>query len=55
MSSGHRDLLTLDELPMKPEEVSRRIRGIALVDHNVPRSMWAEAEVVGASEEACRS
>ncbi|TNY21289.1 hypothetical protein DMC30DRAFT_376164 [Rhodotorula diobovata] len=46
MSSGHRDLLTLDELPMKPEEVSRRIRGIALVDHNVPRSMWAEAEVV---------
>jgi len=49
MSSGHRDLLTIDDLPMKPEEVSRRIEGIALVDHNVPLSVWAGAKVVGAS------
>jgi len=34
---------------MKPEEVSRRIEGIALVDHNVPLSVWAGAKVVGAS------
>ncbi|GAA5907575.1 hypothetical protein JCM8208_000005 [Rhodotorula glutinis] len=46
MSSGHRDLLTIDDLPMKPEEVSRRIEGIALVDHNVPLSVWSGAKVV---------
>ncbi|GAA6015319.1 hypothetical protein JCM11491_001010 [Sporobolomyces phaffii] len=46
MSSGHRDLLTIDELPIKPVELSHRIRGIALVDHNVPRSIWANATVV---------
>ncbi|GAA5960584.1 hypothetical protein JCM3765_005864 [Sporobolomyces pararoseus] len=46
MSSGHRDLLTIDELPIKPNEMSHRIRGIALVDHNVPRSIWNNATVV---------
>ncbi|GAA5916729.1 uncharacterized protein JCM6883_000092 [Sporobolomyces salmoneus] len=46
MSSGHRDLLTIDELPIKPNEMSHRIKGIALVDHNVPRSIWDNATVV---------
>ncbi|GAA6061299.1 hypothetical protein JCM10212_005413 [Sporobolomyces blumeae] len=46
MSSGHRDLLTIDELPIKPNEIAHRIQGIALVDHNVPRSIWAKAKIV---------
>ncbi|GAA5977572.1 hypothetical protein JCM10908_005025 [Rhodotorula pacifica] len=46
MSSGHRDLLTLDELPIKPNDLWHRIKGIALVDHNVPRAIWAKAEIV---------
>ncbi|GAA5940531.1 uncharacterized protein JCM15063_002364 [Sporobolomyces koalae] len=46
MSSGHRDLLTIDELPIKPNEISHRIKGIALVDHNVPRTIWNNATVV---------
>lgn len=39
MASHHRDLLTLDELAIKPTELSHRIRGIALVDHNRPLTM----------------
>ncbi|GAA6037429.1 hypothetical protein JCM8097_008569 [Rhodosporidiobolus ruineniae] len=46
MSSGHRDLLTIDELPIKPDEIGHRIKGIALVDHNVPRSVWEKAKIV---------
>ncbi|GAA6053968.1 hypothetical protein JCM3770_004646, partial [Rhodotorula araucariae] len=46
MASRHRDLLTIDELPIKPDELGHRIKGIALVDHNVPRSQWAGSEVV---------
>ncbi|GAA5873481.1 hypothetical protein JCM3774_002428 [Rhodotorula dairenensis] len=46
MSSGHRDLLTIDELPIKPNDLWHRIKGIALVDHNVPRAIWDKAEVV---------
>jgi hypothetical protein len=36
MATHHRDLLTIDELPVKPIEMWHRIKGIALVDHNVP-------------------
>ncbi|POY70886.1 hypothetical protein BMF94_6063 [Rhodotorula taiwanensis] len=46
MSSGHRDLLTIDELPIKPNDLWHRIKGIALVDHNVPRAIWDKAEIV---------
>ncbi|GAA6017578.1 hypothetical protein JCM8202_000339 [Rhodotorula sphaerocarpa] len=46
MSSGHRDLLTIDELPIKPSEMWHRIKGIALVDHNVPRAIWERAQIV---------
>ncbi|CDR44356.1 RHTO0S09e03026g1_1 [Rhodotorula toruloides] len=45
MSSGHRDLLTADELPIKPVDMGHRIKGIALVDHNVPRSDWSKARI----------
>ncbi|GAA5943942.1 hypothetical protein JCM10213_009038 [Rhodosporidiobolus nylandii] len=45
-SSGHRDLLTIDELPIKPVEMGHRIKGIALVDHNEPRSEWHDADIV---------
>jgi exopolyphosphatase len=38
--------LAIDELPIKPNEMSHRIKGIALVDHNVPRSIWDNATVV---------
>ncbi|GAA5917518.1 hypothetical protein JCM6882_007941 [Rhodosporidiobolus microsporus] len=44
--SGHEDLLTIDELPIKPIDLGHRIKGIALVDHNVPRSDWDGAEIV---------
>ncbi|GAA5825390.1 hypothetical protein JCM11251_006962 [Rhodosporidiobolus azoricus] len=44
--SGHDDLLTIDELPIKPIDLGHRIKGIALVDHNVPRSDWNGAEIV---------
>ncbi|GAA5872712.1 hypothetical protein JCM8547_006322 [Rhodosporidiobolus lusitaniae] len=46
MSSGHRDLLTQEELPIKPTDMGHRIKGIALVDHNVPRSDWAGSKIV---------
>ncbi|KWU41803.1 DHH phosphoesterase [Rhodotorula sp. JG-1b] len=46
MSPGHRDLLTIDELPIKPNDLWHRIKGIALVDHNVPRAIWDKAEIV---------
>ncbi|GAA5901535.1 hypothetical protein JCM5296_006806 [Sporobolomyces johnsonii] len=46
MSTGHRDLLTIDELPIKPTDMWHRIKGIALVDHNVPRAVWKDANIV---------
>lgn len=33
MSSGHRDLLNINELPEDPETLSPKIKGIVLVDH----------------------
>lgn len=46
MSPGHRDLLTIDELPIKPKELSTQLRGIILVDHPVPLSVWKEAKIL---------
>ncbi|BGP41844.1 hypothetical protein JCM10449v2_005836 [Rhodotorula kratochvilovae] len=46
MAPRHRDLLTIDELPIKPEEMGHRIKGVALVDHNIPLSAWDGAKVV---------
>ncbi|EFP80850.1 hypothetical protein PGT21_001486 [Puccinia graminis f. sp. tritici] len=46
MSSRHRDLLTIDELPIKPFELSHRLAGIVLVDHNVPAPGWRQASLL---------
>lgn len=46
MSCVHAITTAIDELPIKPNEISHRIKGIALVDHNVPRTMWDNATVV---------
>nr|OQO28420.1 hypothetical protein B0A51_03094 [Rachicladosporium sp. CCFEE 5018] len=46
MSSGHSDLLTLDELPEDPETLSRDIRGIVLVDHAAPLRKWEGAPIL---------
>ena len=40
MEGNHEDLLTMDELPFEPVEVAKRIRGIALVDHNTALQHW---------------
>lgn len=47
MSSGHRDLLTIDELPAHPKEIAKKIRGIVLVDHPLPLSVWNDAKILG--------
>lgn len=47
MSSGHRDLLTIDELPADPREIAKQVEGIVLVDHPLPLSVWKEAKVLG--------
>ncbi|KAK0519957.1 hypothetical protein OC834_007205 [Tilletia horrida] len=46
MSPGHSDLLTIDELPLPPKELARKLHGLALVDHPRPRSLWAEGRIV---------
>lgn len=46
MSSGHSDLLTIDELPEDPETLSRKIRGIVLVDHPAPLRKWKDAKIL---------
>lgn len=46
MSSGHRDLLNIDELPEDPETLSRKIKGIVLVDHPQPLRRWEDATIV---------
>lgn len=46
MSPGHRDLLTIDELPLPAEELAKTVKGIILVDHPVPLSVWNEAKVL---------
>ncbi|UZJ52521.1 hypothetical protein CBS101457_001841 [Exobasidium rhododendri] len=46
MSPGHRDLLTIDELPLPAVELAMKIKGIILVDHPVPLSVWSQARII---------
>ena len=46
MSPGHRDILTIDELPLPARDVARRVKGLVLVDHNRPLSAWSAAPVL---------
>jgi exopolyphosphatase len=46
MTSGHEDLLTLDELPEDPETLAPKIRGIVVVDHAEPLRKWAGAKIL---------
>ncbi|EPQ31696.1 uncharacterized protein PFL1_01029 [Pseudozyma flocculosa PF-1] len=46
MSSGHRDLLTIDELPEKPVQLAPKVEGIVLVDHPVPLRVWNGAKIL---------
>lgn len=46
MTSGHEDLLTMDELPEDPETLSPKLRGIVLVDHAEPLRKWAKAKIL---------
>ncbi|KAI9170690.1 putative exopolyphosphatase [Paramyrothecium foliicola] len=46
MSSGHSDLLTIDELPEDPQTLALDIKGIILVDHPTPLRKWSKAPIV---------
>ncbi|KAN0061557.1 hypothetical protein ACQY0O_006404 [Thecaphora frezii] len=46
MSSGHRDLLTIDELPEEPSRLAPKLEGIVLVDHAVPLRVWEGARLL---------
>lgn len=46
MSPGHRDLLTIDELPLPAAELAKQVNGIVLVDHPQPLSVWEKAKVL---------
>ncbi|KAF2258556.1 DHH phosphoesterase [Lojkania enalia] len=46
MTSGHEDLLTIDELPEDPETLSHKVRGIVLVDHAEPLRKWSSAKIL---------
>lgn len=46
MSTGHSDLLTIDELPESPETLSQDIKGIVIVDHPKPLRKWAAAPIL---------
>lgn len=46
MSPGHRDLLTIDELPLPATELAGQVKGIILVDHPTPRSVWSKARIL---------
>ena len=46
MSSGHRDLLNINELPEDPETLSPKIKGLVLVDHGVPLRKWQDAKIL---------
>ncbi|KAK5698862.1 hypothetical protein LTR97_006510 [Elasticomyces elasticus] len=47
MSTGHSDLLTIDELPEDPETLAKDIKGIVLVDHPIALRKWKNAPVLG--------
>jgi exopolyphosphatase len=46
MTSGHEDLLTLDELPEDPETLAKKLKGIVLVDHGSPLRKWSGAKIL---------
>jgi exopolyphosphatase len=46
MSSGHSDLLTMDEVPEDPETLATRLKGIVVVDHPKPLRKWSAAPIV---------
>lgn len=46
MTSGHSDLLTIDELPEHPETLSKEIKGIVIVDHPSPLRKWWDAPIL---------
>ncbi|EME79376.1 uncharacterized protein MYCFIDRAFT_208769 [Pseudocercospora fijiensis CIRAD86] len=46
MSTGHSDLLTLDELPEDPETLARVLKGIVIVDHPKPLRKWGSAPIL---------
>lgn len=46
MSSEHRDLLNINELPEDVETLSRKLKGIVLVDHPAPLRRWKDAKVL---------
>ncbi|KAF1975818.1 hypothetical protein BU23DRAFT_552307 [Bimuria novae-zelandiae CBS 107.79] len=46
MTSGHDDLLTMDELPEDAETLALKLRGIVLVDHASPLRKWSQAKIL---------
>lgn len=46
MTSGHSDLLTLDELPEDPQTLADDVKGIVLVDHAMPLRKWSHAKIL---------
>lgn len=46
MTSGHDDLLTMDELPEDPETLALKLKGIVLVDHATPLRKWSRANIL---------
>lgn len=46
MTSGHEDLLTIDELPEDPETLAPKLQGIVLVDHAEPLRKWQKAKIL---------
>jgi exopolyphosphatase len=46
MSSGHSDLLTINELPEDPQTLADDIKGIIIVDHPVPLRKWRKAPIL---------
>ena len=46
MSSEHRDLLNINELPEDVETFGRKIKGIVLVDHAEPLRKWQNSKVL---------
>jgi exopolyphosphatase len=46
MTPGHEDLLTMDELPEDPETLSKKLKGIVLVDHAEPLRKWSRANIL---------
>jgi exopolyphosphatase len=46
MTPGHEDLLTMDEVPEDSETLSKKLKGIVLVDHAEPLRKWSHAKIL---------